>query len=74
MYAPPGSKQCSFKNYGGDFNVQLQSKLDTSNQRQSKSPSAILIQKMLTELGLMDVWRESHPGEKLFFGDSIRAF
>ena len=51
---------------GGDLNVQLQPKLDTSNQRQKKSPNAIMIQRMLTELGLIDVWRESHPGEKQF--------
>lgn len=51
---------------GGDLNVQLQPKLDTSNQRQKKSPNAILVQRMLTELGLIDVWRESHPGEKQF--------
>ena len=80
VYAPPGSKKIFFKKlfelvvletqggliYGGDLNVQLQSKLDTSNQRQKKSPSAILIQWLLAELGLIDEWRESHPGEKQF--------
>ena len=48
VYAPPGSKKIFFKKlfelivletqgiliYGGDLNVQLQPKLDTSNQRQ----------------------------------------
>ena len=51
---------------GGDMNVQLQPKLDTTNQRQKKSPNAIFIQRMFAELGLIDVWRESHPGEKQF--------
>ena len=41
--------------YGADLNVQLQPKLDTSNQCQKKSPNAILIQRMLAELGLIDV-------------------
>lgn len=82
MYGPPGSKKKKmlFKKlfelvvletqgisiYGADLNVQLQPKLDTSNQCQKKSPNAILIQRMLAELGLIDVWRESHPGEKQY--------
>ena len=55
--------------YGGDLNVQLP-KLDTSNQCQTKSPNAILAQRLLAELGLIDVWREFHPGDKQFIYDS----
>lgn len=29
--------------YGGDLNIQLQPKLDSSNQRQKKSPNAIMV-------------------------------
>lgn len=52
--------------WGGDLDVQLQPKLDTSNKRQNKNKNAILVQRMLAELGLIDIWRESHPREKQF--------
>lgn len=54
VYAPPGRKKIC----GGDFNIQLQPKLDTSNQHQKKSPNAKLIQLMR--------WSEPHPGKKQF--------
>ena len=80
MYMPPREQKMFFKKLfdlivletqgtlicGGDFNIQLQPKLGTSNQRQKKSPNAMLVQRMLAELGLIDVWRESHPGKKQF--------
>lgn len=52
--------------FGGDLNVQFQPKLDTSNQCLRKNPKAIMVQRMLSELGLIDVWRELHPREKQF--------
>lgn len=79
VYAPQGSNKLFFKKifelivmetqgtliYGGDLNVQLQPKLDTSNQRQKKSPNAIMVQRMLTELDLNDVWRVSSGGKTI---------
>lgn len=80
VYAPPGSTKSFYKKlldlavletrgvliFGGDLNVQLQPKLDSSNHRQKKNSNAIMVQHMLTELGLIDVWRASHPGDKQF--------
>lgn len=46
------------------YNVQIQPKLDTTNTSKKKNPNATMAQRMLKELGMIDVWREFHPVEK----------
>lgn len=86
VYAPPGAYTCFFKKlfdlivtetqgiliFGGDLNVQLQPKLDKSNQCLRKNPKAIMVRWLLSEMGLIDVWRQCHPGEKQFTNYSSR--
>ncbi len=79
VYAPPGSKCSLFKSLinliasesqgificGGDFNVLLDPKLDSSNtSTQLVSPLRKLINTMIKEIGLIDVWRDFHPGQR----------
>ncbi len=79
VYAPPGSKCSFFKSLidliasesqgificGGDFNVLLDPKLDASNtSTQLASPLRKQINTMIKEIGLIDVWRDFHPGER----------
>ncbi len=80
VYAPPGSNKSFFKKIfeliatesygtlicGGDLNVQLQPKLDTTNSLKKKIPNATTVQQVLKELGMIDVWREFHPVGKQF--------
>lgn len=48
----------------GDFNLVLNTKLDTTNSRRSKTPLSSLVCTSLSELGMFDVWRELHPIER----------
>lgn len=80
VYAPPGDTKSLFKKifdliatesygtliFGGDLNVQLQPGLDTTNPSKKKNSNTKIVIRMLKELGLMDIWRELHPGEKQF--------
>lgn len=80
VYAPPGGSKSFLKKMfdliamesygtlicGGDFNIHLQHRLDTTNPSKKKDPKAIMVQRMLKELGMFDVWREFHPAEKQF--------
>lgn len=45
----------------GDFNMVMDSRLDTSSQKEKRTPLSKLINMLLKEHGLVDVWRELHP-------------
>lgn len=51
---------------GGDWNAQMQPKLDSTNTLRRLTPRARVTKKLLMELGLIDVWRELHPLDKQF--------
>lgn len=48
----------------GDFNMILNAKLDTTNDKRSKTHLSKLFNTSLAELGMFDVWRELHPLER----------
>lgn len=80
VYRPPGhDKQLIKKMFnmistetsgvlicGGDWNVQLQPSLDSSNRTKNIRPEALYVKKMLKEIGMLDIWRELHPNDKQF--------
>lgn len=51
---------------GGDLNIHLQPKLDLSNTKSIREATsqASMVQKLLKELGLIDVWRGLNPKDK----------
>lgn len=51
---------------GGDWNIQIQPRLDSSNTLKRSTPIARLSKKMLVELGMSNVWRDFHPTGKQF--------
>ena len=51
---------------GGDWNVQLQPKLDSTNLHKGKNGNSLIMRKLLKESGMIDVWRDLHPSEKHF--------
>lgn len=51
---------------GGDWNIQLQCKLDSSNTLKRPAPNARVTKNMLAELGMIDVWRELHPTDRQY--------
>lgn len=75
VYAPPGSDWDLFKYIfdmvatqgegiligGGDFNQRLNSELDTSGKPQQKNTVGKKINKLLRQLGILDIWREFNP-------------
>lgn len=83
VYAPPGSNIIFFKRifelitsqtYGtlicaGDFNILLNPSLDTTNRIRRRNLIEKCINKVLKDLGLIDVWRAVNgrtPGYLLF--------
>ena len=42
----------------GDLNVQLQSKLNSSNLQNNKNGNSLIMRKLLKESGMIDVWRD----------------
>lgn len=86
VYAPPGSDLAFFKKifsliaaetYGtlicaGDFNILLNPRLDTTNRTRKKSLIEKRINKMLQELGLIDIWRHLHQSDQEFTFYSAR--
>ena len=48
----------------GDFNLILNAKLDSTNNKRIRTPLSRLVSTCLTELGMLDVWRELHPLER----------
>lgn len=50
---------------GGDFNLVMNQKIDTTSRIKHKSePTAKLLREAKLELGLLDVWRYLHPKDK----------
>lgn len=80
VYAPPGSTKTFFKKIfnlivteshgtlivGGDLNVHIEPRLDATGPNRKKTSNAKMIQRLLKELGMFDIWREFHPKEKQF--------
>lgn len=50
----------------GDWNIHIQPKLDSSNTLKRGTPNAKITKKMLTELGMIDIWRDFYPKERQF--------
>lgn len=75
VYVPPGQETSCIREIfnliateatgvlicGGDWNTQLQCRLDSSNTSKRPSPNARVIKGMLSELGMINVWRELNP-------------
>ncbi len=59
---------------GGDWNTQMQPKLDSSNTLKKLTPRASVTKQLLMELGLVDVWRVLHPTDKQFTFYSASQF
>ena len=80
IYRPPGNDKMFIKKIfniiaedtlgvlicGGDWNIQLQPSLDSTNLTKRINPETITVQKLLLEAGMMDIWRETHPAERQF--------
>lgn len=80
VYRPPGNDKIFIKKifdiiaeetlvvliYGGDWNVQLQPSLDSSNLTKRTNPETVTVKMLLHEAGLMDIWRQTHPTERRF--------
>uniref|UniRef100_A0A671TVT9 Reverse transcriptase domain-containing protein n=1 Tax=Sparus aurata TaxID=8175 RepID=A0A671TVT9_SPAAU len=81
VYAPPGSDIHFFKRVvdmitsetvgllicGGDLNIHLQPKLDTSNGKAQNTKSLVKkINILFEEVGLIDIWRDLHPNQRDF--------
>lgn len=78
VYAPPESDKHFFNNLldviaqetegilicGGDFNIILNQNLDTSRKKSSRIQLSRHVKTALTEMGVIDIWRELHPVEK----------
>ena len=75
VYAPPKSKIFFFRNlinkivtemdgiliWGGDLNILMNNKLDTTNKNKQNNPIVKKIKLYFEEFGLIDVWRELNP-------------
>uniref|UniRef100_A0A3B3I1X3 Reverse transcriptase domain-containing protein n=1 Tax=Oryzias latipes TaxID=8090 RepID=A0A3B3I1X3_ORYLA len=80
VYAPPESDKQFFKSLfnviaeeaegilicGGDFNVALNFKLDTTSKHKHKKAIAKFVKLSMEELGLLDVWRSLNPRKKAY--------
>lgn len=77
VYAPPKSGKQFFKTLldtmilemsgilicGGDFNIVMNSKLDTTNNNKGTSHVTKMIKTTLV-FGIVDTWRELHPSRR----------
>lgn len=80
VYRPPGNDKSLVKKIfdliaeeadgilicGGDWNIQLQPCLDSTNVTKRINSEADMVKKLLIEAGMMDVWRELNPTAKQF--------
>lgn len=81
MYAPPGSDWSFYKHIfdlmatnaqgiticGGDFNVRLNPRLDSSGSFSSQSkPLSKKMNVIMKELGVTDVWRDLNPSSRVY--------
>lgn len=79
VYAPPGSDWSFYKHIfdlmatnsqgiticGGDFNVRLNPRLDSSGSG-STQPISKKINIVMKELGVLDVWRDLNPSSRIY--------
>lgn len=75
VYVPPGSDWSLYKHIvdlmrtksqgilicGGDFNIRLNPKLDSSNGKSATRSISSRVNTYLCEAGIVDIWRESNP-------------
>lgn len=75
VYAPPDCSKSFFKSLfnvvaqemegvlvlGGDFNVVINSRLDTTSHCNRKRQISKCVRNLLEDLGLIDAWRDIHP-------------
>lgn len=75
VYVPPGSDWSFYKHIfelmatksqgilicGGDFNIRLNPKMDSSNGRSDAKNISKRINTLMHEMGIVDVWREANP-------------
>lgn len=78
VYAPPNSAKQFFKTLfdimilemdgvlicGGDFNIVMNSKLDTTNKKKHTNPVTRMVKRTLKEFGIVDIWRELHSSKR----------
>uniref|UniRef100_A0A3Q2ZLE5 Reverse transcriptase domain-containing protein n=2 Tax=Kryptolebias marmoratus TaxID=37003 RepID=A0A3Q2ZLE5_KRYMA len=50
--------------WGGDFNVVLNTKLDTTNSKKQQNSTTKKFKLAVEEFGFVDIWRELHPNIK----------
>lgn len=50
--------------FAGDFNIILNTKLDTTKSNRSKTCQLKPVNTSITELAMFDVWRDLHPLER----------
>lgn len=86
VYAPPGSKKFFFKTIldllisqttgvmicAGDFNLILDTKLDTTNKNRNLTNIERWFKRRVKYLGILDVWRDFHKKEKQYTFYSCR--
>lgn len=49
---------------GGDFNIVMNSSLDTTNQKKNHNIVTKTVNNLFKEFGIIDIWRELHPTRK----------
>lgn len=78
VYAPPNSGKHFFKTLldniiletdgilicGGDFNIVMNDKLDTTNKKKKVNHVTKTIKTAFKEFGIVDLWREFHPSKR----------
>lgn len=80
VYRPPGNDKVFIKKIfdliaeetegilvcGGDWNIQLQPSLDSSNATKRINSETVTVKKLLLEAGMMDIWRVLNPTARQF--------
>lgn len=80
VYRPPGRDTCFIKKVfdliatevsgvlicGGDWNICLNTYLDSSSKVKKNQMEATFVKKMLNEFGMIDIWRNLYPSDKSF--------
>jgi exonuclease III len=51
---------------GGDFNLTLSPELDKRGDLETKEQARAVLESLMEELNLIDIWRIKHPGLKRF--------
>ncbi len=59
---------------GGDFNAVVNPALDKSQSDTTANPSSKLLNKFITELNLIDLWRIQNTKAKHFFSNRHKTF